>query len=140
MGGDLHTGGIWGLLDLIEEHRGAVEYDWRSRFHLGLDSLPESMGWDEAARLALLLRSDPSSAIAAALEGWEFAASREALALYDLFDLEHEVNSKRKPKPHPGRPWAEKPAMKQKGNAKGRSPEEMKAILREHFGQPEAPV
>lgn len=64
------------------------------------------MDWAEAVDLCLILRADPSSMLAAAMEGWEHPISREALVLMDLFDLEHAVNSgKRKPKPHPGRPF-----------------------------------
>src|SRR5690606_9493973 len=73
------------------------------------DSLPESMGWDEAARLARLLGNDPSSKIAAALAGWDYAATRTELLLADLYDLTvlaHSDRKKGKPKPHPMRPVA----------------------------------
>jgi hypothetical protein len=93
------------------------------------------------ARLVMIMRRDPSSAITAALEGWEHPVSREALILMDLFDLEAVINSgTRKPKPHNGRPWKVVAETKQCGNAGGRTPEQVKAMLREQFGQPEAPV
>ncbi len=98
------------------------------------------MTWGEAARIIGILTADPSSALAASVAGWAHPISREALALYDLFDLEHMVNSKKRPKPHPGRPGSQQEETKQRGDAAGRTPEEMKRILREHFGQPAAPV
>jgi len=95
------------LLDTIEEHRGAFEYDWRTRFHLGLDSVPAAMGWGEAWRLFEVLGNDPSSQVSAALAGWNFPMSREGLALSDLFDVNARAHFK-KPKPYI-RPWDEKP-------------------------------
>lgn len=135
-----HRGGILGLLDLIEEHRAAFEYDWRARFGLSLGVVPEAMPWGEAIRLTDLLRRDPSSWLAASIEGWDFPLDRATAAILDLFDLEHaKAGGKRPPKPHSGRPWQDKPTV-QRGDAAGRTPDEIKAILREHFGQPEAPV
>jgi hypothetical protein len=132
-------GGILGLLDLIEEHRAAFEYDWRTRFHLSLSVVPAEMDWGEAVRLAGILRADPSSMLAAAMEGWGYPLSRETAAILDLFDLEH-AKANKKAKPHKGRPWADQPTTEQRGDAAGRTPEEVKAILRTQFGQPEAPV
>lgn len=86
----------------------------------------------EAARHAVTLRADPSSAIAAAIEGWDHPISREALVLMDLFDLEHSVNSKKTPKPHHGRPWASKGEVKRRGNAAGRTHEQVRQILNAH--------
>jgi len=98
-------GGILGLLDLIDAHRGAFEYDWRTRFHLSLEVVPESMGWDEALRLTQQLTLDPSSHVAAAVAGWAHPVSREWAVTADLFDLQHLVAAgKSKPKPYP-RPW-----------------------------------
>lgn len=62
------------------------------------------MPWGEAVRMTRLLASDPSSYIAAALNDWDRPVSTEALALYDVFDLLHQVNSRKRPRPHPGRP------------------------------------
>lgn len=87
----------------------------------------------EVARLVVILRADPSSAIAAALEGWEFPISREALAIYDLYDLTVIANSdtkKGKPKPRPGRPFPMNDRQERKwGNTGGRTREEVVAIL-----------
>lgn len=78
--------------------------------------------------------------IAAAVEGWAFPLSREAAAILDLFDLEHVKAAGKKAKPHGGRPWADRGTSVRHGNAAGRTPDEVKAILREHFGQRELPI
>lgn len=130
-----HGGGIFGLLDLIEEHRGAVEYDWRTRFHLPASSIGHECGWGEALRLAQILRADPSSMIAAALEGWDHPISRESLILMDQFDLDVRVatGGKGNPKPHPMRPGKQDDRTRErKGNVAGRSRAEVIAILNAH--------
>lgn len=134
-------GGIWGLLGLIRDHRGAVEYDFRQRFGLGLRDIGDRLSASEAARLAVILRADPSSMIAAAIEGWGYPISRETTAILDLYDLEH-AKASNKARPHPGRPWLsiETTTTVRRGDTGGRTPEEIKRILREQFGQPEAGV
>lgn len=124
-------GGIFGLLDLIEEHRAGLEYDFRHRFHLGLSCVPDEIGWDEALRLVRILRADPSSALAASFEGWDHPISREALILMDQFDLDMAVNSgkRNKPKPHPMRPWKQQGDVQRYGNTGGRSRSEVVEIL-----------
>lgn len=135
----LRDGGIFGLLDLIEERRGALEYDFRTRFHIDLSTLPDPMGWDEAARLVTILRADPSSMLAAAVEGWDHPVSREVAVLMDLWDLEAAKTGAKRPPTYP-RVWKAAREVAQSGDAAGRTPEEVKALLREKFGQPEAPV
>jgi hypothetical protein len=132
-------GGILGLLDLIEEHRAAFDYDWRTRFHLPLDAVPNQMHWGEAVRLAGILRADPSSMLAASMEGWKYPVSREAIALARLYDLEYAKTGAKNRKPYP-MPYNEGGTKTSRGNAAGRTPDEVKAILRTQFGQPEAPV
>lgn len=119
------------LLELIEEHRGAFEYDWRSRFHLRA-AFPEVMGWGEAWRLTQLLLRDPSSQLAAALAGWQFPASREYLTLMDTFDLHHMLNAKKMPEAM-RRPWDVPP--RRLGSA-AMSPESMRVLLDQHRGTP----
>lgn len=92
----------------------------------------------EAARLVRILRSDPSSYLAAAVEGWDYPFSRELAAAADLWDLEHAKAGTKKPARYP-RPIPQNDKIR-RGDAAGRTPEETKAILREQFGQPEAPV
>lgn len=91
----------------MDTHRGAFEYEWRARFHLPLTVVGRSMSWGEAVRLTERLCADPSSAISAALSGWEYPATLEALALWDLYDLQHMSKSKRKPPKYP-RPWGDR--------------------------------
>jgi len=97
------------LLDLIEEHRGALEYDWRNRFHLGLSAVPSPvMGWGEAWRLVQVLVQDPTSRIAAAVAGWEAPRSPEWMVLADMYDLRHQLAAQKKSiTPYP-RPWDKK--------------------------------
>ena len=122
-------GGIFGFLGLIAGHRGAVEYDWRTRFGCGLRSIGTDMSLSEAARLAQTLLADPSSATAAALQGWSHPISREALVLMDIFDLDHQVAAGKKVKPHTGRPEKAVTTVR-KGDVGGRTSEEVQAVLR----------
>ena len=92
----------------------------------------------EAARLVMILRADPSSMTAAALEGWDHPVSREALIAMDHFDLAMAAataGSRRgpKPKPHPGRPWKSSDrTTKKHGDVAGRTRAEVVAILNAH--------
>ena len=79
--------GILTLLGLIREHRGAFEYDWRTRFHKPLTAIgTRDMSWGEAYRLALILIADPSSQVGAATAGLAQPVSREYVALQILVD------------------------------------------------------
>ena len=94
------------------------------------------MSVGEAIRLVRILQRDTSSQIAAALQGWEFPFDRTTAALLDLFDLEH-AKAAKKPKPHPGRPFALNDARRERhGNAAGRSRDEVLALLDRHRGKP----
>lgn len=110
------AGGIVALGDLLAQHRGAFEYDWRTRFGLPLTCVPADMGWDEALRMFKILGADPTTQIAAALSKWEHPASWEFLALADLFDVQLRSKSKRKPKPY-RRPWDKRPVVHGRGSA-----------------------
>lgn len=75
------------------------------------------------------LAADPSSRLCTSLNGWSYPISLEAVVLADLFDLTHAAHSrKRRPKPHPIRPWKSK-SRERYGNTGGRSRDEIKAIL-----------
>ena len=125
-------GGIVGLLDLIEEHYAALAYDWRTRFHMGIDEVPERMGWREAIAHARTLRSDPGSMLAAAMEGWEYPFPRELAATIDLFDLQYAKTGAKDRKPYQ-RPFKiDAGSRKRRGNAAGRTPEQVMEILRAH--------
>lgn len=95
------AGGILGLLKLIEEHRDAFEYDWRTRFGLPLKAIfSGEMSWREAAAMTRVLAADSSSRVFAAVHGWDYPMSQEALILADQFDAFTRANFK-KPKPYP---------------------------------------
>jgi hypothetical protein len=112
-----HAGGIVALAELFGEHRGAFEYDWRTRFGLPLTAVPSDMGWDEALRMLKILSKDPSSHVQAALAKWQFPTSWEYIALADLIDLQAKRTKWRKqPKPY-RRPWDRKPVAHGAGQA-----------------------
>jgi len=86
--------------------------------------------WGEARRLVEQLATDPSSHLCASVNEWAHPLSREAALLVDLFDLTAAAHSgKRKPKPHPGRPWSSR-KKERYGNTGGRSRAEVEALLR----------
>jgi len=90
------------------------------------------MEWGEAIRQVGILRSDPSSMTAAAMEGWAYPISQETLVLADLFDLTHLVNASPKgpkPKPHAIRPFKAAKSEKTFGDAGGRTPAEVREVL-----------
>lgn len=130
-GGHRFRGGILQLLDLIEEHRGAIEYDFRSRFQIGAHEIGGEIGWGEALRLVRILRSDPSSMLATAVEDWEYPFSREAAIFADLYDLEHAKAGVKQRKPYP-RPFKTKGRSQTWGKTGGRSREQIVEILRAH--------
>lgn len=106
-----YTPPILTLLDLLSEHRGAFEYDWRTRFQKSVNVIgTRKMSYGEAWRLAMILLGDMSSQVAASVAGWDGPLDRIDATLRDLFDLQHMIGaagSKKKPKPYP-RPWPDK--------------------------------
>jgi len=97
------AGGIRELVELIDEHQGPFEYDWRTRFHLPLSVVGESMSWGEARRLVTQLCLDPSSHVAAALLGWSYPVSHEWLVGVSVRQLTAAAHFK-DPAPYPV-PW-----------------------------------
>lgn len=127
-------GGICWLVDLIDERRAAVTYDWHARFGQPIAAIgTASMPWPEAVDLAQIIHADPSSAVAAAALGWDYPMSREALILLDTFDLQHAANSSKRPKPHPMRPKSQSKRTNRYGNTGGRSVEQVKELLRRRY-------
>ena len=117
------------LRDLIERHRGAFEYDWRTRFRKPLSIVgTRKMSWGEAWRLVEILSMDPSSYVAAAVHEWKSPVSREWLVLADLWDAQA-VQSYQKPKPYP-RPFGDPAATRRGRTRKTRA--EVIAILNAH--------
>ena len=64
------------------------------------------MSYGEAMRLTDVLAQDPSSQVCAAINRWDFPATREWMVLADLWDAAS-PHSYKKPKPYP-RPWPRK--------------------------------
>ena len=97
------AGGIFKLLDLIEEHPAELTYDFRERFGLSLAIIGDAVTYREALLLLSVLMRDPSSWIRAAVNGWKFPVSREWTVLAHTYDLHSQVNAgkKNKPKPYP---------------------------------------
>ena len=95
---------------MTDNHRAALEYDWRNRFHLPYSEVGRSMSYGEAVRLVGVLAADPSSHLAAALNDWLAPRSVEWLVLADLFDAFVRANY-RKPQAYP-RPFPEPGAVK----------------------------
>lgn len=88
----------------MTRHRGAFEYDWRSRFGLPLTVVGDAMSWGEAVRLTQLLEQDPSSMVCAALADLDHPFTREWLVLADMWDaLAHQVYKAPKPYRRPFR-------------------------------------
>jgi hypothetical protein len=125
---------------LIDAHRGAFEYDWRTRFGQSLRVVGRSMAWGEALRLTSELARDPGSRVGAALAGWDYPVSQEALVVMNLFDLTHQIawaqggGKGSRPKPHP-RPWPDRSKKIAKPTV---SQEQVLAALRMagHTGEP----
>ena len=71
------------------------------------------MSWGETWRLTHLLARDPSSEVAAAVNGLDHPVDRAALVLMDLFDLQHVLawgqGGRKGPRPKPyQRPWPDR--------------------------------
>lgn len=110
----------------MDEHRGAFEYDWRTRFQLPLEDVPDAMSWGEAWRMFGILSLDPSSWVAAKMAGWKYPASRTDLVLRDSFDLAFR-KVKKHPKPYP-RPW-DKTESKRIGGGQHMSIADYEAVM-----------
>jgi hypothetical protein len=98
---------------LIDTHRGAFEYDWRTRCGEPLSAVGRSTSWGEAIRLTQKLITDPSTQVAAAMNGWDYPVSWDAIVAMNHFDLIHQIawaqggRKGPKPKPYP-RPWPDR--------------------------------
>lgn len=77
---------------------------------------------------------DPSSMLAAAIEGWDYPLDRQGWMLADLIDIQGSSKAGKKWKDYP-RPLKPANTSTRMGNAAGRSPEQVKAILARNFGE-----
>jgi hypothetical protein len=96
-------GGTCRLLELIEEHRAEITYDFRSRFNLSVLDIGGSVSFHEAALLVSILLRDTSSWLCASYNKWDYPVSREWIVAAHTYDLLSMVNSGKgkKPKPYP---------------------------------------
>lgn len=91
------------------------------------------MEWGEAIRLLRVLRADPSSMLAAAIEGWDYPLDRAGWMLADLIDVQGSSKAGKKWKAYPRPIKATNGERRRRGNAAGRTRSQVVAILRE-FG------
>ncbi|MCY7286678.1 MAG: hypothetical protein LH624_00095 [Cryobacterium sp.] len=113
----------------MDEQRGPLEYDFRTRFHRGLDEVPKRIGWGEALRLVTILRADPGSMLAAALEGWDYPLPRAEAIAMDQYDLAYAATGTKKRQPYP-RPFKRDGERTKRGDAGGRTSAQVLALLR----------
>lgn len=115
-------GGIFGLLDLIAGHEGAVEYDLMTKAHATLDDVPGRIPWRALSSFVRHLGAD--SALYREMRPERGGWSRTDTILADVFDALQEctrtvaaAHSTRRPKrakPYP-RPWAKERGTKTVG-------------------------
>lgn len=132
-------GGIRELVGLIDEHRAAFEYDWRTRFHVALSAVGRSMTWGEAWRLTVELLPDPSSHVGAAVLGLEYPVSREWMVLVAIRDAHARVHFK-DPAAYPT-PWKAQPTGSVLGSAEEQvlTQEQIDALLSKNSGRTLSP-
>jgi hypothetical protein len=99
------------------------------------ESVPDDIGWGEALDLIRILRSDPASMLAAAVEGWDYPLSRTDAILADMWDLSYAKAGAKKQERYP-RPFKDPARLKRRGNAAGRTREQVIEILRAHGHSP----
>lgn len=86
------------------------------------------MEWGEAVRQVRILRSDPSTQLAAAMEGWNYPLSRVGWMLADLIDVQGSSKAGKRWNTYP-RPSAAKRDNQRWGDTGGRTRAEVVAIL-----------
>lgn len=87
------------LRGLIEKFEAELVFDLRK---LNID--PATVSFEELELLVKILLRDPTSWLQAAVNGWKFPVSHEWILMANQYDMNAQINSKRKPKPMP-RPW-----------------------------------
>lgn len=70
----------------LREYPGPVAYDWATRFSQQPPAPATIQEWEYFTYLCLELVKDTASHLAAAVYGWQYPASREALALAVIHD------------------------------------------------------
>lgn len=121
-------GGIFWLLELIEEHGVAIARDFREKFGLSVFELGVATRWDEAHALALSLFRDPSSWLYAAAAGWDAPIHPLEPAMADLYDLTNQKFVRQRVQQYPRR-WANKNRLGGKSKVR-RTSTEVRRLLR----------
>lgn len=101
-------GGIVRLLDVVEEHRAALRFDFRDRFGLSLDDAGDGYTFGEAIDLALELLDEQGTRSHAAVRGWAYALSTTEQMLQHLVEMYAAWHRDTKKQPQPvtfGWPW-----------------------------------
>ena len=93
-----------------------------------MDAIGRRVEWGEAIRLVRILRGDPSSQFAAAVEGWDYPLDRNGWMLADLIDVQGQSKAGKKWKNYP-RPNAAKKTGQRWGDTGGRTRAEVVSIL-----------
>ena len=105
MGSGNFAGGILRLLEIAEEHPGAIRADFRSHFHISWDDAGDKYTWGEAIHLVNILLKDPSSWLTAERSKWKHPVSYEWMLLADQLDILIAVNSQKGKAKRTPRPW-----------------------------------
>ena len=87
------------LKGLVDQYEAELVYDLR---RINVD--PATVSVEELELLIKIFARDPNSWTQAALNGWKFPVSHEWILLANQYDMNAQINSKRKPKPI-ARPW-----------------------------------
>ncbi len=80
-------GGIVRLLDVVEEHRAALRFDFRDRFGLSLDDAGDGYTFGEAIDLTLELLDEQGTRSHAAVRGWSYPLSWSSQMLQHLVEI-----------------------------------------------------
>lgn len=101
-------GGILRLLDVVEEHRAALRFDFRDRLGLSLDDLGDTVRYGEAVALVLGLLETQGTRAHAAARDWAYPLTHDEHMLQLLVELYAAVHRDPKKAPAPqslGWPW-----------------------------------
>ena len=101
-------GGIVRLLDVVEEHRAALRFDFRDRFGLSLDDAGDSYTFAEAIDLVLELLDEQGTRSHAAVRGWSYPLSWSSQMLQQMVEMYAAAHRDTKQQPKPlslGWPW-----------------------------------
>ncbi len=78
------AGGILRLLDLVEEHRPSLRFDFRDRFGLSLDDIGTTYTYGEAFDLVDGLRATRGTHTHAAAARWKYPMTRAEISLQTI--------------------------------------------------------